>query len=61
MALATRLDVNASIARQDLPMDIFNIAGEMFVYLNTCPQNYVKLDLRCYIVKLRIQGCRYWV
>ena len=20
-----------------------------------------KLDLRCYIVKLRIQGCRYWV
>ena len=23
-------------------MDIYNIAGEMFVYLNTCPQNYVK-------------------
>ena len=42
MALATRLDVNASIERQDLPMDIFNTAGEMFVYLNTCPQNYVK-------------------
>ena len=39
MALATRLDVNASIARQDLPMDIFNIAGEMFVYLNMCPKS----------------------
>ena len=23
-------------------MDIYDIAGEMFVYLNTCPQNYVK-------------------
>ena len=25
------------------------------------PENDLKLDLRCYIVKLRIQGCRYWV
>ena len=24
-------------------------------------QTITKLDLRCYIVKLRIQGCRYWV
>ena len=25
----------------DLPVEIFPIAGEMFVYLNSCPQNYV--------------------
>ena len=25
------------------------------------PYLYKQLDLRCYIVKLRIQGCRYWV
>ena len=23
--------------------------------------NLQEIDLRCYIVKLRIQGCRYWV
>ena len=40
-ALSDRLNVNVSHVRKDLPMDIFPIAGEMFVYLNSCPQNYV--------------------
>ena len=40
-ALSDRLNVNVSHVRKDLPMDIFRIAGEMFVYLNSCPQNYV--------------------
>ena len=26
-----------------------------------CDEHKEGLDLRCYIVKLRIQGCRYWV
>ena len=40
-ALSDRLNVNVSDVRKDLPMEIFPIAGEMFVYLNSCPQNYV--------------------
>ena len=34
--------------------------GKLPVYWGV-PTNRIKLDLRCYIVKLRIQGCRYWV
>ena len=40
-ALSDRLNVNVSDVRKDLPIEIFPIAGEMFVYLNSCPQNYV--------------------
>ena len=40
--MSDRLNVNVSNdVRMDLPMEIFPIAGEMFVYLNSCPQNYV--------------------
>ena len=35
----------------ELALGQFSSAGE----------EQMELDLRCYIVKLRIQGCRYWV
>ena len=40
-ALSNRLDVNVSNDKEDLPLEIFTIAGEMFAYMNSCPQNYV--------------------
>ena len=40
-ALSNRLNVNVSNDKEDLPMEIFTIAGEMFVYMNSCPPNYV--------------------
>ena len=40
-ALSNRLNVNVSNDKKDLPIEIFTIAGEMFVYMNRCPPNYV--------------------
>ena len=40
-ALSNRLDVNVSNDKEDLPLEIFTIAGEMFAYMNSCPPNYV--------------------
>ena len=37
--------------------EMFSDFGKLEVEMKKIP----KLDLRCYIVKLRIQGCRYWV
>ena len=33
--------MNVSVEREDLPMEIFPTAGEMFIFLNSCPPNYV--------------------
>ena len=43
-------------------MRLMGVMADESLTKQICPVTpKYKLDLRCYIVKLRIQGCRYWV